>query len=76
MSLPARDSKDRAGARIPSKCTVCRKRGEMETPRGEWENDQRVNERYHARLPNIRYLTRNAPIPPPFLSACYNRIKK
>ena len=62
--LPARDSKDRADARIPSKCTVCRKRGEMETARSEWENDQRVNERCHARLPDIQCLTRNtSPIP-------------
>ena len=39
VSLPARDRKDRADARIPAKCTVCRERGEMETTRGEWEND-------------------------------------
>jgi len=39
VSLPACDRKDRADARIPSKCTVCRKRGEMETTRGKWEND-------------------------------------
>ena len=75
--LPARDSKDRADARIPSKCTVCRKRGEMETTRGEWENDQRVNERCHARLPDIQCLTRNtSPIPPHFLSARHKGSKK
>jgi len=63
VSLPARDRKDRADARIPSKCTVCRKRGEMETTRGEWENDQRVNERCDARLPNIQHIR---PETPPF----------
>jgi len=61
MSLPARDRKNRADAWIPSECTVCRKRGEMETTRGEWENDQRVNERCHARLPKYSVSNQKQP---------------
>ena len=51
MPLPARDGKSRADARIPSKRAIRRERGEMETARGKRENEQRVKERCHLRLP-------------------------
>jgi hypothetical protein len=62
MSLPARDSKHSADAWILSECTVGLKRREMETTRGEWENDQHVKERSHTRLP--KYSTSNQKPPP------------
>jgi len=49
--LPTRDGKERAGTRIPSKRAIRGERWEMETARGERENEQRVNERRYARLP-------------------------
>jgi hypothetical protein len=49
--LPARDGKEGADAWIPPERAIGREGREMEIARGHGENEQRVDERYHARLP-------------------------
>ena len=46
--LPARDRKERADAWVPPKRAICREGRDVETTRGEWEDEQRVNERRYA----------------------------
>ena len=49
--LPARDGKEGADAWIPPKRAVGREGREMEKARGHREDEQRVDERSHVRLP-------------------------
>jgi hypothetical protein len=71
MPLPARDGQSRADARIPPKRAIRRERGEMETARGKRENEQRVKERCHARLP-----TDNDQPPAPLPISIYGQTTK
>ena len=50
-SLPARDGKERADAWVPPERAIGREGREVETARGHGEDEQRVDERGHARLP-------------------------
>ncbi len=49
--LPARDGKQRANAWVPPKRAIRCERRKVEKTCGQWENEQRVDERCHARLP-------------------------
>ncbi len=49
--LPTRDGKELADAWVPPERAIRSERREMETARGQQENEQRVDERRHARLP-------------------------
>jgi hypothetical protein len=64
--LPARDGKELADAWVPSERAIRREGGEMEIARGHREDEQRVDERCHARLPiNCRAVwSVHAPLPP------------
>jgi hypothetical protein len=51
MHSPARNSEERADAWVPSERAVRSERGDMQAARSEWEDQQRMDERRHVRLP-------------------------
>lgn len=59
--LPARDGKERADAWVPPERAIRHEGREMEIARGHREDEQRVDERCHARLPiNCRVIVVSA----------------
>ena len=51
MHSPARNGEERADTWVPSERTVRSECGNMQASRSEWEYQQRMDERRHARLP-------------------------
>ena len=51
MHSPARNGEERADTWVPSERAVRSECGNMQAARGEWEDQQSMDERRHTRLP-------------------------